>query len=170
MRIKNPSGAKLRVLSLISLVATTFVLSQRTFGQAEVVTSGGLVTTTLKTPQGAIQVNLPDEMSGPLSGSIRAFPLGQTMEEKARNLEMLNTYAIRMEDRNTPVASGLIQRMIHPLSLFNIANRSTVPASRSGFSAAVSTGGGYQPMPRHFTCSSAILPRRGAERLLARLR
>ena len=112
MRIKNPSAAKLRVLSLISLVAATFVLSQRTFGQADMVTAGGLVTTTLKTPQGVIQVNLPDEMSGPLSGSIRAFPLGQTTEEKARNLETLNTYAIRMEDRNTPVASGLIQRII----------------------------------------------------------
>src|SRR5437762_515402 len=112
MRVKNLCGAKLRVLSLISLVAATFVISQRTFGQAEMVTTGGLVTTTLKTPQGVIQVNLPDEMSGPLSGSIRAFPLGQTIGERTRNLERLNSYAIRMEDRNTPVSSGLIQRII----------------------------------------------------------
>src|SRR5260370_15853194 len=112
MRIKSLDRPVVRVFSLLTLLAMMALGSHRSLGQTEVSSADGLVTANFKTPQGTIQVNLPDDAAGPVSGSVRAFPAGQTAEEKARNLDALNTFVIRMHNQETRVATGAFRRTI----------------------------------------------------------
>ena len=111
--MKHETSYHLGIRFLVLVVAMVVVISaaREAFGQVETTTADGLATATFKTGQGTIQINLPDEMLGPVSGSVRAFPAGQTAEEKARNLDVLNTYAIRIQDKDTRVAAGVFRRV-----------------------------------------------------------
>src|SRR5437870_2460880 len=111
--MKHETSYHLGIRFLVLVVAMVVVISaaREAFGQVETTTADGLATETLKTGQGTSQINLPDEMLGPVSGSVRAFPAGQTAEEKARNLDVLNTYAIRIQDKDTRVAAGVFRRV-----------------------------------------------------------
>ena len=66
--------------------------------KAEFDSTSGLLIIKFTTPQGVLQVNLPDDMRAgdTISGTVVAEPNGQTNEERARNLENLNRYQLKV--------------------------------------------------------------------------
>ncbi|MGH9873551.1 MAG: CHAT domain-containing protein [Pyrinomonadaceae bacterium] len=78
-------------------------------------TANGLYTTTFTTPQGAIKVNLPDDMAAgdTVSGSIYTEPTGKNETERGQNLIELNGYAIDLEGQKTTVGTRTFSRSVH---------------------------------------------------------
>jgi hypothetical protein len=74
-------------------------------------TEFGLNTTTFQTPQGSIQVNLPDDvMAGDtFSGTVFTHPSGKNDKQKAKNADELNGYVVQMQDQKTQVAKKVLE-------------------------------------------------------------
>src|SRR5437868_6520851 len=64
----------------------------------------GLKTATFQTPNGKINVNLPDDMaaSDEISGTVMAEAAGNTPEEKAQNTDELNGYVVEVAKTEEP--------------------------------------------------------------------
>jgi len=66
--------------------------------QLKVATQGGLRVVTFEAKSGRVLLLLPDDMRAgdTISGTVTADPMGQTEEERAKNLETLNGYTITL--------------------------------------------------------------------------
>ena len=78
----------------------------------------GLQTTTFRTPQGDIRVNLPDDIAvgDTISGTVIAEPKGKTEEERRKNLDELNGYVVELEREETPVFKNVLKWIV-PLGI-----------------------------------------------------
>lgn len=64
----------------------------------------GLHIVTFETPQGKINVNLPDDTArgDTISGTVVAHPAGKTENELAENRDVLNGYVVEINEQQTP--------------------------------------------------------------------
>lgn len=87
----------------------------------KVTTSGGLTTVTFEPAPGTVRVYLPDDMRAgdTISGTVVAEPKGQTEEERAKNLTVLNGYQLVIENKSviepkTITSKGMTFTMLVP--------------------------------------------------------
>jgi len=74
-------------------------------------TEFGLNTTTFQTPQGSIQVNLPDDATAgdTLSGTVFTRPSGKNAKQQAKNADELNGYVVDVQNQKTQVSKKVLE-------------------------------------------------------------
>ncbi len=90
---------------------------QEASAKASMQARGGLQVATFDTLQGRVIVNLPDDMAAgdTISGTVVAEPKGNTDDERAKNLAVLQGYVIEMKQQQ-PSATGRNFSFTSPLS------------------------------------------------------
>src|SRR5437879_11714887 len=73
MKEKTSNRLGVHSFMLMTLVAIVTFAARGTSAQTTMVNADGLATKNFKTAQGTIQINLPSEMTGPVSVSYRTF-------------------------------------------------------------------------------------------------
>jgi hypothetical protein len=97
-------------ISALVLLNGSSLLAQNVTGTTNK-TEFGVNTTTFQTPQGSIQVNLPDDaMAGDtLSGTVFTNPSGKNAKEKAKNSDELNGYVVEVQNQKTQVSKKVLE-------------------------------------------------------------
>ncbi|HME57713.1 MAG TPA: hypothetical protein VKF63_05200 [Terracidiphilus sp.] len=96
--------------SALVLLNGSSLLAQNVTGTTNK-TEFGVNTTTFQTPQGSIQVNLPDDvMAGDtLSGTVFTNPSGKNAKQQAKNADELNGYVVEVQNQKTQVSKKVLE-------------------------------------------------------------
>jgi CHAT domain-containing protein/tetratricopeptide (TPR) repeat protein len=136
------AGVALIAITFISIAKTPFApraAAQSAAGyRVDSRSANGLYVTTFTTPQGAITVNLPDDMAAgdTISGTVTANPSGQNDAERAQNLAELKRHVLVVEGQQAPVGEGTFSwRIPRPLN----ANSKNLALFQRGQNAAATT-------------------------------